>query len=141
MRKWLLVTVVALLALALGIWMMPDKRKYAEGLLAEGEKLAGEGNLDQALSKYDEAIRKDPQFALAYYVRAVALMDQQKYEPAIDDLDHAIRLDPQRAPCFALRERPRSGRDKYSSRSTTSMRPFASILQVRERMPIEPWSA
>jgi tetratricopeptide (TPR) repeat protein len=103
MRKWLLVTVVALTALALGIWMMSGEPKHAIDLIEEGQSLAREGKFEQAITKYGEAIRREPGLALAYFVRASARMEQQRYDDAVSDLDNAIRLTPDDAWCFALR--------------------------------------
>jgi len=53
---------------------------------------------DQAIADYNEAIRLDPKFALAYFNRGLARYAKQAYDEAIADYDGAIRLDPK----FAL---------------------------------------
>ena len=65
-----------------------------------GVALHEDGRYERAISEYDEAIRSDPEFALAYYNRGVAYTSLQEFERAIADYDESIRLDPQRAEAF-----------------------------------------
>ena len=55
------------------------------------------GDLARAISDYDEAIRLNPQSALAYNNRGVAYRGQGDLARAISDYDEAIRLNPQYA--------------------------------------------
>jgi tetratricopeptide (TPR) repeat protein len=49
---------------------------------------------DKAIADYNEAIRLDPQFALAYCNRGVAREAKQEHDEAIADYNLATRLDP-----------------------------------------------
>jgi tetratricopeptide (TPR) repeat protein len=50
--------------------------------------------VDKALADAEEAVRLDPEFALAYCTRADARMAQGKYEEALPDLDRALQREP-----------------------------------------------
>jgi tetratricopeptide (TPR) repeat protein len=64
----------------------------------------GRGNLwnekaeyDKAIADYDEAIRLDPAYALAYLDRALAWGNKKEYDKAIADYNKAVRLEPKYA--------------------------------------------
>lgn len=48
-------------------------------------------NLDEAIIKYESAIKKNHKFAEAYYKLAVILHNQNKYEPAIHNFNKAYK--------------------------------------------------
>ena len=52
---------------------------------------------------HDEAIRLNPQYAIAYYRRGLSYYDLGQYERAIQDYDGAIRLNPQHAAAYYVR--------------------------------------
>ena len=58
----------------------------------------------EAIARFDEAIRLDPQDAEPYKSRAFAHMSlNTQFEQVIQDLDQAIRLDPQDAEAYRNR--------------------------------------
>ena len=65
------------------------------GQIIRGDSYAEEGQHEQAIQDFGEAIRLDPQNAGAYHNRGVAYARLGQYEQAIQDFDEAIRLDPQ----------------------------------------------
>lgn len=64
---------------------------------AAGEALHREGRLDQAIVEYGDAIRLNPQLAMAYAGRGYAYAETEQYQKAIHDYDQTIRLDPNNA--------------------------------------------
>ena len=63
----------------------------------------------EAITEYDEAIRRNPMDRLAYYDRGTAYLDVGQYQPALNDYSEAIRVSPRdgevyaaRAFCYAL---------------------------------------
>jgi tetratricopeptide (TPR) repeat protein len=63
-----------------------------------GESYRNKGDHDRAIADYTEAIRLDPQFAIAYNNRGVSYNGGKKdYDRAIADYTEAIRLNPQYA--------------------------------------------
>jgi len=75
----------------------------AEEHFNAGADLHRQGRFEEAITDYDEAIRLDPQLALAYYNRGVAYQSMGQPQRAIQDYDEAIRLDPQYAPAYVNR--------------------------------------
>jgi tetratricopeptide (TPR) repeat protein len=74
-----------------------------------GMGFAGTGELDQAISDYDEAIYLNPSFALAYSNRGVAYQAKGNIARAIEDYSKAIALAPELSAafnnrCYALAE-------------------------------------
>ncbi len=61
------------------------------------------GDYDRAIQDYDQAIRLDPSFALAFSSRGLAYYKKGDYDRAIQDFDQAIRLNPDYALAFASR--------------------------------------
>ena len=59
-----------------------------------GAELQEQGRLEEAIAEYDQAIRLDPQYVLAYFNRGVAYHGLGEFQQAVEDLDEAIRLDP-----------------------------------------------
>jgi len=53
-----------------------------------------EENIDNALKEFSQAVQKDPNYAEAYSNRAVAYMQQKKFNKAEDDLRRAKELAP-----------------------------------------------
>ena len=53
-----------------------------------------QGKYDEAIKAYDEAIRLDPNLAMAWSNKGNALTGQGKYDEAMKAYDEAIRLDP-----------------------------------------------
>ena len=65
-----------------------------------GVALGIEGRLEEAIAEYDEAIRLNPQYTLAYNARGAAYNDSGQPEKAIPDFDEAIRLNPQHVSAY-----------------------------------------
>jgi tetratricopeptide (TPR) repeat protein len=61
------------------------------------------GYYQKAVGYFDEAIRIDPKFVLAYYNRGVALQQLGQEQRAIKDYTEAIRLEPFLADAYASR--------------------------------------
>ena len=61
------------------------------------------GDLDRAIADYNEAIRLDAKFALAYANRGDAWDDKGDSTRAIADLDQAIRHDPKYSRAYNVR--------------------------------------
>jgi tetratricopeptide (TPR) repeat protein len=55
---------------------------------------------DRAIQDLDQAIRRDPKYALAYQSRGTAYSLKGENERAIEDFNQAIRLDPKSAAAF-----------------------------------------
>lgn len=58
----------------------------------QGKLYADMGDIDRAITAYDQAIVLSPDFAGAYSNRGVARMSKQDYEEAVKDLQKSIDL-------------------------------------------------
>ena len=75
----------------------PTEPASAEQLLRSANEYFRQGKYEEALADYNEAIRIDPQDALAYYNRGTTKGALDRHQEAIHDFDQAIRLKPQEA--------------------------------------------
>jgi tetratricopeptide (TPR) repeat protein len=80
---------------------------------AAAREFAGEGNPDEIIRDYDEAIRLRPELAKLYYNRGVAWLRRNEITKALDDLDRAVRVDPQFAVAYGLRAEARLAQKSY----------------------------
>ena len=69
----------------------------AQGYNSSGVKLFERGQADEALAEYNEAIRLDPNFAVAYFNRGQTYFVLGQPQQAVQDYAEAIRLNPDRA--------------------------------------------
>jgi len=56
---------------------------------------------DQAIKDYCEAIRLEPNEAIAYFGRGIAYSDKGQYDHSINDFKEVIRLEPNLANIYA----------------------------------------
>src|SRR5438876_359648 len=71
-----------------------SRKKAAQKFLSQGKSWLAQGELEKALSEYDQAIQHDPTLAEAWYGRGVVKFLQADYESALGDLDRAIKIKP-----------------------------------------------
>jgi tetratricopeptide (TPR) repeat protein len=70
-------------------------QQTAEDCYNKGVALSDQGKYNEAIKAYNEAIRLNPNLAVAWYNKATILgRDLGKYDEAIKAYDEAIRLDP-----------------------------------------------
>ena len=65
-----------------------------EFLISEGLEEEINGNYDEAIKKYSDAIISIPYKTCGYYYRSFCFIAQLNYKSAIDDLNIAILLNP-----------------------------------------------
>ncbi len=70
-----------------------DNPQDAKGWYAKGYNLARQGEYDEAIKAYDEAIRLDPKYVNAWYAKGNNLNNLGRYHEAIEAYDETIRLD------------------------------------------------
>jgi len=68
--------------------------KAADAFYNSGKLYHIDGQHELAIQDYTEAIRLDPQYAIAYRGRGVVYSDLGQHQRAIQDYDKAIRIDP-----------------------------------------------
>ena len=93
--KRLAIVIVPLLIAALVVGAMGcGGLSEAEKHYNAGVELQEQGRLEEAIGEYDEAIRLDPQLALAYLNRGAVYNEKNEFSKAIADCDKAIELAP-----------------------------------------------
>ncbi|MGN6789881.1 MAG: aspartyl protease family protein [Rhodanobacteraceae bacterium] len=80
-----------------------DEPKTAADYVLRGQARRARGELANALSDLDAAIRLDPGSADDHLIRARILLAQKKPDAALDDLDKALALDPKNLDARLLR--------------------------------------
>ena len=66
----------------------------SEELYDQAVDCVAEGNLDEAIAKYREAVALDPSFADAWEGLSMALADKEHWEAAIDAAKKVVELNP-----------------------------------------------
>ena len=110
-----------------------------------GVALHQDGRYEPAIAEYGEAIRSNPEFAVAYYNRGVAYARLQQLGRAIEDYDKSIGLEPERPEVFraralandALEQYPRAA-DDYWNASRLEQRRDANHVVQKGRLRIDP---
>ncbi len=67
------------------------------------DSLRGQGQLEDALAAYDDALRTDPGRAESYAGRAAALLGLDRPDEALRSCDHALSRDPRHALALTMR--------------------------------------
>lgn len=92
-----IVAVVTLLAVAAAIWWNQEREasqmslQSAAAITAEGTEIA-KVNVDEAINKYNAAIRVDPSYVLAYLSRGRVYLERKQLDEALTDFDAVIKL-------------------------------------------------
>ena len=74
-----------------------------EDSLPETEDDEQEGTWEEAIAKYDETIRLDPEDGEAYFNRGEAYLNLGQYDLAAKDFEAAVKLDPEDAEAYFSR--------------------------------------
>lgn len=69
-------------------------RGRADQLLNQGKELAAAKRFDEAITKFSDAAKIDPQYASVYFNRALAYSSQALYDKAINDANTYVMLNP-----------------------------------------------
>jgi lipoprotein NlpI len=93
-----------------------------------------QGEFDQAIADYKEALGLNPQKAQAYYNRGNTYWHKGDYVHAIADFNDAIKLDPKSAPAY----RSRGLAALYSSNADKAL---ADLTQASKLDPKDPYDA
>src|SRR5438046_223517 len=81
---------IALVLLALFFTVAADDSIVA--LIAEGQKLAENGNPSAALEKYDQAIARDASSADAHAWKAASLISLKRLDEAGEEINRALKI-------------------------------------------------
>ena len=69
----------------------------ADQLIREGNRLYEEKNYKMAMSKYQEALKKNPDFFKGLYNLGDALYQNEEYDKAIENFERAVALIPEKS--------------------------------------------
>ena len=78
----------------------PEEAQFVEAFLRHqaGVKLQEQGNLEEAVAEYGEAIRYNPRLTQTYVSRAITYILLGRDAEAQQDVDRAVELGEERAP-------------------------------------------
>jgi lipoprotein NlpI len=72
-------------------------QKYAQFHFEQGLAHGRKGHMDQAVEDFDQALKLNPNFTLAYLNQGIAYYEKGNLDRAFSDYNIAIELDPQLA--------------------------------------------
>ncbi len=75
-------------------------QKAKEQWLEEGNRFGDLKQYSEALAAYEQAIRLDPNYVIAYNTKGYTLIELNRNEEALAACEQAIRLDPNDAPAY-----------------------------------------
>lgn len=79
----------------------PSNEEQLKYLIEDGNLSIGSGNYDQAIERYSDAIRINPNASDLYLKRAAAHIKKSDYQLAIQDLHKSLELNPKDPICYA----------------------------------------
>jgi len=97
--------------------IIQDRSTSKEVLVAaynnRGMAYRGKREYDRAIADFNEAVRLNPKYALAFANRAAVHFDRNEYDRAITDLDKAINLDQRLGSAYRLRAMAHHNKREY----------------------------
>ncbi len=69
----------------------------------EGGQLFGVSRWEEAIDKFSEAIKLDPDYSGNYFMRSIGYLQERKLDLALADLNQAIQIDPNWEPHYFMR--------------------------------------
>lgn len=122
MRKttWLGIALVAVMPASAGAELLPAPVRASDAdtvsnLIAQGNQLLDAGRFDEAAARFAGAVEREPDNALAWASRGLALARGRKLTEATEALDRAERLDPDNLVMFNARGEVALQRRDYSA--------------------------
>ena len=70
-----------------------DDREKADDLNNDGVDLCDQGQFEEAIKCFDEAIRLNPEDKLVWFHKGLSLCELENYDGAITCFDEAIKID------------------------------------------------
>jgi tetratricopeptide (TPR) repeat protein len=95
-------TSLIILTLLLPVALLAQNNPDPKTLVNQGVSLNDAGKYKEAIAKYDEALKIDSNFELAYYEKAYTLFASGKGDDAIPILEKLIRLNPNSGGAFDM---------------------------------------
>ena len=111
--------------------------KSKEEWLAEGRALYKVNNFTRAITAYNQAIKRDARYALAYQHRGEANYHLNKFFDAVADLEKAASLDPTLIRAFTWKGDALSGLNQ----TRKAYAAYAEGLTIAEKTPQDQWNA
>jgi tetratricopeptide (TPR) repeat protein len=108
------------------------RQKLAIDFFNRGNAYVAKDQNDRAIEDFDQAVRLNPNYAMAFVGRGLAYSGKGQYDRAIEDFDHAIRLNPNYAMAFNDRGHAYFSKGVAACRPA-SLRPCALAIAQYDR--------
>jgi tetratricopeptide (TPR) repeat protein len=89
-----IIVIVVVVLLTLQVFIAGQLPGHAMYYSNRGDSYLKNGNYDQAIAEYTQAIELDPSLSSLYYNRGVAYANKADYDNAISDFSQVIKLNP-----------------------------------------------
>jgi len=89
-----IIIIVAFVLLTLQVFIEGQLPGHAMYYSNRGDRYLNNGNYDQAIAEYTQAIELDPSLTSFYYNRGLAYSNKADYDNAISDFSQVIRMNP-----------------------------------------------
>jgi tetratricopeptide (TPR) repeat protein len=111
--------------------------QLAVGLANKADEELGKGNIENARRDVDEALRIDPAFFPARYIRASIFLRQRKWELAIQDCEVGLKQQPTFVDLAVMRAIANRALGKYAA----SLAELDHVIRLRpERVSVYSWA-
>lgn len=117
---------------------LPPRPTY-DGLLAEGHTAVDAGKHEEALRKYDDAMRLCPERPEAYFEQAVLLTERGMLPAARELLDRALALDACFLPAMVLLARVHLRTGKAEKAQALLLQVVTALAELAHDTPLQGW--
>jgi tetratricopeptide (TPR) repeat protein len=118
---------------------LPAPRPTYDALLAEGHTALDGGKHEEALRKYDDAMRLCPERPEAYFEQAVLLTEREMHPAARELLDRALALDACFLPAMVLLARVHLRTGKAEKAHALLLQVVTALSELDQDAPLQGW--
>ncbi|MEJ5960884.1 tetratricopeptide repeat protein [Pedobacter immunditicola] len=115
---------------------LPKEEAKFFNLLQKGQSLMKEGTFENAIKRFDEAVKLNSAYADLYFYRGTAKLNKFEFDNALLDFDKAIELEPLYMEAISNRAFTRLRKFQFKDGRTLSKNSQVTIMAVKGKVPI-----